>query len=221
MPYAETMGAFKDLYDEGVVQRVGLSNANPDQIREAHGILGDALVSVQNQLSPSFRTSEPELDLCNELGLAFLPWSPLGGMRKAHELGEEFRPFAEVAQAHGVSPHQVAIAWLLAKSPNVVPIPGASRPASIRDSAAAVHVELHRGRVRRAGGQPSRGAAELAELVRGRTRRQRARALTGAGSCSPAPAESISTSDRKAPRRAIPTPSKCCTSAPGSPYCRT
>ena len=142
VPYAETMGAFKELYDEGVVQRVGLSNANPDQIREAHAILGHALVSVQNQLSPSFRTCEPELDLCDELGLAFLPWSPLGGMRKAHELGEEFRPFAEVAQAHGVSPHQVAIAWLLAKSPNVVPIPGASRPGSIRDSAAAVHVEL-------------------------------------------------------------------------------
>ena len=142
VPYAETIGAFKDLYDEGVVQRVGLSNADPDQIREAHGILGDALVSVQNQLSPSFRTSEPELDLCDELGLAFLPWSPLGGMSKAHDLGEAFRPFAEVAETHGVSPHQVAVAWLLAKSPNVVPIPGASRPASIRDSAEAVHLEL-------------------------------------------------------------------------------
>ena len=142
VPYADTIGAFKDLYDEGVVRRVGLSNADPDQIREAHGILGDALVSVQNQLSPSFRTSEPELDLCDELGLAFLPWSPLGGMRKAHDLGEEFRPFAEVAETHDVSPHQVAIAWLLAKSPRVVPIPGASRPASIRDSAEAVHLEL-------------------------------------------------------------------------------
>jgi aryl-alcohol dehydrogenase-like predicted oxidoreductase len=142
VPYAETMGAFKDLYDEGVVQRVGLSNADPDQIREAHGILGDALVSVQNQLSPSFRTSEPEVDLCDELGLAFLPWSPLGGMRNAHELGEDFRPFAEVAEQRGVSPHQVAVAWLLAKSPNVIPIPGASRPASIRDCAEAVHLEL-------------------------------------------------------------------------------
>jgi aryl-alcohol dehydrogenase-like predicted oxidoreductase len=142
VPYAETIGAFRDLYDEGVVQRVGLSNADPDQIREAHAILGDALVSVQNQLSPSFRTSEPELELCDELGLAFLPWSPLGGMSKAHELGEGFRPFAEVAERHDVSPHQVAIAWLLAKSPNVVPIPGASRPASIQDSAEAVHLEL-------------------------------------------------------------------------------
>ncbi len=142
VPYADTMGAFKDLYDEGVVQRVGLSNADPDQIREAHGILGDALVSVQNQLSPTFRSSEPELDLCVELGLAFLPWSPLGGMRRAHELAADFRPFAEVAERRGVSPHQVAVAWLLAKAPNVIPIPGASRPASIRDCAEAVHLEL-------------------------------------------------------------------------------
>ncbi len=142
VPYADTIGAFKDLYDEGVVRRVGLSNADPEQIREAHGILGEGLVSVQNRLSPSFRSSEPELDLCDELGLAFLPWSPLGGMRHAHELGEGFRPFAEVAEKRGVSPHQVAVAWLLAKSPNVIPIPGASRPASIRDCAEAVHLEL-------------------------------------------------------------------------------
>ena len=97
---------------------------------------------MQNQLSPSFRTSEPELDLCDELDLAFLPWSPLGGMSSAHELGAEFRPFAQVAEKHNVSPHQVAVAWLLATSPNVVPIPGASRPASIRDCAEAVHLEL-------------------------------------------------------------------------------
>ena len=143
VPYAETIGAFKDLYDEGVVQRVGLSNADPDQIREAHGILGDALVSVQNQLSPSFRTSEPELDLCDELGLAFLPWSPLGGHAQARTSSARSSARSrEVAETHDVSPHQVAVAWLLAKSPNVVPIPGASRPASIRDSAEAVHLEL-------------------------------------------------------------------------------
>jgi aryl-alcohol dehydrogenase-like predicted oxidoreductase len=142
VPYDEVIGTMKEIADSGKVAHIGLSNADPDQIRTAHRVLGDSLVSVQNQFSPKFRSSKPEIDVCDELGLAFLPWSPLGGMRKAHELGEEFRPFAEVAQAHGVSPHQVAIAWLLAKSPNVIPIPGASRPASIRDSAAAVHVEL-------------------------------------------------------------------------------
>src|SRR4051794_33172120 len=112
VPYAETIGAFKELYDAGLVQRVGLSNANPDEIREAHGILGDALVAVQNQFSPSFRSSEPELVLCEELGLAFLPWSPMGGMRHAADLADDFRVFAEVGEALGVSPHQVCIAWL-------------------------------------------------------------------------------------------------------------
>ena len=81
--YEDSIGALKTLLDEGLIARAGISNANPDQIRQAHAILGDGLVSVQNQYSPSFRSSEPEIDVCDELGLAFLPWSPLGGMRAA------------------------------------------------------------------------------------------------------------------------------------------
>jgi aryl-alcohol dehydrogenase-like predicted oxidoreductase len=144
VPYAETVGALQELYDEGLVQAVGLSNADPDQIREAHGILGDALVSVQNQLSPVFRSSLPEVELCAELGLAFLAWSPLGGMGGAGDLGgsDEARPFAEVADKHGVSPQQVALAWELAISPVVVPIPGASRPESVQDSFRATELVL-------------------------------------------------------------------------------
>jgi aryl-alcohol dehydrogenase-like predicted oxidoreductase len=134
VPYAETVGALKELYDEGLIQAAGLSNADPDQIREAHGILGDALVSVQNQLSPVFRSSLPEVELCAELGLAFLAWSPLGGMGGAGDLGGSAKPFADVAAKHGVSPQQVALAWELALSPAVVPIPGASRPESVQDS---------------------------------------------------------------------------------------
>ncbi len=142
VPYAETVGAFKDLYDEGLVARVGLSNASPDQIREAHAILGDALVSVQNQFSPTFRSSEPELVLCTRLGLAFLPWSPLGGTAQAADLGSAYAAFAEIGRKHGASPQQVCLAWMLAKAPNVIPIPGASRPASIADSVAAVDLAL-------------------------------------------------------------------------------
>jgi aryl-alcohol dehydrogenase-like predicted oxidoreductase len=141
VPYAETIGAFREAYEAGLVRRVGLSNASPDQIREAHGILGGALVSVQNQYNPGFRSGEPELELCQELGLAFLPWSPFGGMRHGHDLGSTYAAFADVAAAHGVSPQQVCVAWLLAK-PGVVPIPGASRPASILDSAEATHLDL-------------------------------------------------------------------------------
>ena len=142
VPYAETMGAMKELYDAGLVQRVGISNADPTQIKEAHAILGDALVSVQNEFSPAFRSSLPELELCAELGLAFLPWSPLGGMQDASALGSTHAAFEEIATARGVSPQQVCIAWILAQGEHVLPIPGASRPGSIQDSAGAVHLEL-------------------------------------------------------------------------------
>ncbi|MEO3816423.1 aldo/keto reductase [Plantactinospora sp. B24E8] len=142
VPYAESIGAVRDLVDAGKVRLAGISNANPDQIREAREILGDRLVSVQNQYSPAFRSSEPELELCDELGLAFLPWSPLGGIAQAGELGNRFAPFAEVAAARGFSPQQVCLAWMLAKSPVVIPIPGSSRPETIRDSVAAVDLTL-------------------------------------------------------------------------------
>lgn len=135
--YAETIGGLRSLLDDGLVVRAGISNADPDQIRLAHGILGDGLVSVQNEYSPRFRSSRPELDLCTELGLAFLPWSPLGGMGQAADLGDRFATFAAVAADRNVSPQQVALAWELAQSPGVVPIPGASRVESVQDSTAA------------------------------------------------------------------------------------
>ncbi|KRE43978.1 aldo/keto reductase [Knoellia sp. Soil729] len=142
VPYDEVIGTLKEIADSGKVARVGLSNADPDQIRAAHDVLGDALASVQNQFSPAFRSSRPEIDVCDELGLAFLPWSPLGGLNGAKGLAETFPVFAEVAQAHGVSAQQVALAWELAQSPVVIPIPGAKRPESVTDSAAAADLEL-------------------------------------------------------------------------------
>jgi aryl-alcohol dehydrogenase-like predicted oxidoreductase len=140
--YAETMAGMKALLDEGLVAAVGISNADPDQIRLAHGILGDGLVAVQNQFSPKFRSSRPEIDLCAELGLAFLAWSPLGGMSDAAELGSRWQPFADVAAKHEVSPQQVCLAWELSLSEAVIPIPGASRPESVADSARAARLEL-------------------------------------------------------------------------------
>ncbi|KQX62088.1 aldo/keto reductase [Angustibacter sp. Root456] len=142
VPYEESVGVLRDLLDEGVIARAGISNANPEQIRQAQEILGGRLVSVQNQFSPSFRSSEPELELCAELGIAFLPWSPLGGISSAADLGSTSEAFATVADAHGVSPQQVALAWELAKAPVVIPIPGSSRPETIRDSVRAVDLEL-------------------------------------------------------------------------------
>ena len=142
VPYEESVGAIRDLLDEGIIRLAGISNANPEQIRQAQQILGGRLASVQNQFSPAFRSSEPELELADELGIAFLPWSPLGGISSAGELGDRFAPFQRVADARGLSPQVVALAWHLSKSPHVIPIPGASRPESIRDSVQAVDVEL-------------------------------------------------------------------------------
>ncbi|MGQ4430259.1 aldo/keto reductase [Streptomyces sp. SAS_260] len=142
VPYADSVGAVRELLDEGKIRLAGISNANPEQIRLANEILDGRLVSVQNQFSPAFRSSEPELDLCDELGIAFLPWSPLGGITRAGELGSAYAPFARIAAQHGVSPQRVCLAWMLAKSPVVVPIPGASRPETIRDSAAAPELTL-------------------------------------------------------------------------------
>ncbi|WP_329352683.1 aldo/keto reductase [Streptomyces sp. NBC_01261] len=142
IPYAESVGAVRELLDEGKIRLAGISNADPEQIRLANEILDGRLVSVQNQFSPAFRSSEPELDLCDELGIAFLPWSPLGGITRAGELGSAYAPFARIAEKHGVSPQRVCLSWMLAKSPVVVPIPGASRPETIRDSAAAPELAL-------------------------------------------------------------------------------
>lgn len=142
VPYEESVGALADLLDEGVIRMAGISNADPGQIRSAQQVLGDRLVSVQNQFSPTFRSSRPELELCAELGVAFLPWSPLGGIKSAAGLGDEHDAFAEVAKAHDVSPQQVALAWELALAPVVIPIPGSSRPESITDSSRAVDLEL-------------------------------------------------------------------------------
>ena len=142
VPYADSIGALRDLLDAGTIRMAGISNASPEQIRLANEILGGRLVSVQNQFSPSFRSSEPELRLCAELDIAFLPWSPLGGISAAAELGGQHSAFQDVAAAHGVSPQQVCLAWMLAKAQQVVPIPGSSRPETIRDSAAAADLTL-------------------------------------------------------------------------------
>jgi aryl-alcohol dehydrogenase-like predicted oxidoreductase len=142
VPYEETMGAFRQLLDDGLIVRAGLSNADLGQIRTACDILGDGLVAVQNQFSPKFRSSEPELELCEEMGIAFLPWSPLGGMREAGALGDKYAAFTEIAEKYVASPQQVCLAWELAKSPVVIPIPGASRPDSIADSVKAVTLTL-------------------------------------------------------------------------------
>ncbi len=142
VPYAEAIGALRELQDEGKVRWIGISNADAEQIEAARGVAD--IVAVQNQLSLEYTSpaSNGEVELCARNGIAFLPWSPLGGISKAGEAAGAHDPVKEVADAHGVSPQQVALAWLLALSPVMIPIPGASRPESIQDSARAAGLEL-------------------------------------------------------------------------------
>jgi aryl-alcohol dehydrogenase-like predicted oxidoreductase len=142
VPYEESIGAIKELQDEGKVRWVGISNASVEQIELACSIAD--VVAVQNQLSLEYTSplEKGEVAACEERGIAFLPWSPLGGIPKAGEAAAAHHPVRAAADAHGVSPQQVALAWLLSLSPVVIPIPGASRPESVEDSVRAAELEL-------------------------------------------------------------------------------
>ncbi|SDE69163.1 aldo/keto reductase [Auraticoccus monumenti] len=141
--YGDVVQVFADLRAEGKIKAVGISNANVEEIEVALEVLGEGgLASVQNEYSPRFRSSQDELELCGRHGIAFLPWSPLGGAGQASDIGGRYSVFGEVAQAHGVSPQQVVLAWELAQGEHVIPIPGSSRPESIVDSAAAADLQL-------------------------------------------------------------------------------
>ena len=148
-PWEESMGALRQLADDGLVRMVGISNADVAQIDLARSIVGPALVSVQNQFSPGWRFSADELAHCADHGLAFLPWSPFGGVSAAGSLDATAPAFAKVADELGVSVHRVTLAWHLAQADVVVPIPGASRRESVVDSAAAADLVLTPGQLAR------------------------------------------------------------------------
>jgi aryl-alcohol dehydrogenase-like predicted oxidoreductase len=142
VPYAESVGALRDLRDEGKIRLVGLSNANVAQLEEAEAIV--EIAAVQNELSLSYPDpiGNGEVDACAERGTPLLAWSPLGGASAAAEAGSEAPAVRRAAEAHGVSPQRVALAWLLSLSATVLPIPGARRPETILDSVAAAELEL-------------------------------------------------------------------------------
>jgi aryl-alcohol dehydrogenase-like predicted oxidoreductase len=142
VPYAESIGTFKELQDEGKVRWVGISNATVAQLEEALGIVD--VVSVQNQLSLGYTgpIAKGEVQACTERGIAFLAWSPLGGISSAAEAAGGVDPVRDAARAHDVSPQQVALAWLLSLGPTMIPIPGSSRPETITDSLRAAELEL-------------------------------------------------------------------------------
>ena len=139
--YGDTITTLAKLREEGKIKNVGLSNVSVQEIEGALGLV--PIVSVQNRWNPRHRTPERDgvLACCEKHGIAFLPYSPFGGASGARGLSG-FGSLAKAATARGVSPHQLVIAWMLAKSPVAIPIPGARRAASITDSAAAADLTL-------------------------------------------------------------------------------
>lgn len=155
VPLAESIGELKRLRDEGKIAHAAVSNHSPAEMAEANKIV--PIVSVQNQYSPRHRVPEQgasagdpskdpntagTLEATREMGMAFICWSPLDGMGNAKALGEKYPAVAKLAREMDASPHQVVLAWLLAKGEHVFVIPGASRKQSIGDSAKAGDLSL-------------------------------------------------------------------------------
>jgi aryl-alcohol dehydrogenase-like predicted oxidoreductase len=142
----EALQPASEAVKEGLIRFVGVSNFSVEQIKRARDVVD--VVSVQNQYNPWHR--QPELDgvleYCETEGLTFFPWSPLGGRRRVSSL-EEIPAIARLAREKGVSVYQIVLAWLRAKSPCIVPIPGASKISSLEDSVAAVDVQLSEAQV--------------------------------------------------------------------------
>jgi aryl-alcohol dehydrogenase-like predicted oxidoreductase len=134
VPYEETVGAFRDLQQEGLVRHVGVSNVNVAQLHDARGIV--EVVSVQNRYNLADRESEPVLETCTREGLAFIPWYPLATGRL---VGEAIK---RVAKRRGITPGQVGLAWLLQHSPVMLPIPGTSKVTHLEENVAAAEVQL-------------------------------------------------------------------------------
>jgi pyridoxine 4-dehydrogenase len=134
VPLEESMGMLVTLKDEGKIRHIGVSNFSDEQLDRALAIT--SIVSVQNRYGRGDRSSEAIIDRCETEGLAFLPWAPFDGGPMSDAVVER------IAGAHGVSPRQVVLAWLLARSPVMLPIPGTGSVAHLEQNVAARDVQL-------------------------------------------------------------------------------
>lgn len=136
VPYEDAVGALKELQDEGKVRHVGVSNVSRDQLTRAQSIV--EVVSVQNNYSVGRRDSEDVLDVCEQQGIAFIPWYPIANGNLAKQGGA----LDAIAREHGATPAQVSLAWLLHRSPAMIPIPGTSSVAHLEENTSARDLEL-------------------------------------------------------------------------------
>jgi pyridoxine 4-dehydrogenase len=134
VPFDDSVGTLAQLKNEGKIRLIGLSNVTQEHIERARRIV--QIVSVQNRYSLADREWDYVVDYCERNGIAFIPWFPLGAGRLAGET------LNQIARAHQVSPHQVAIAWLLKRSPIMLPIPGTSSVKHLEQNVAAASLQL-------------------------------------------------------------------------------
>jgi pyridoxine 4-dehydrogenase len=142
VPFEESLGALIELRDGGKIAHIGLSNVSVAQLEQ--GLAMTEIVTVQNRYNLSDRGSEDVLDACTERGIGFIPWFPLATGRLARPGG----PVDDLARAHDATPSQIALAWLLARSPVMLPIPGTSSVAHLEENLAAAQVRLAADEVR-------------------------------------------------------------------------
>ena len=143
VPAEDQLGALKDLQAQGKIRHIGLSEVNVRQIRQAQSIV--PIVSVQNRYSVTDRGSEDALEYCEQEGLGFIPWFPLAAGR----LSGADSPVSRVASQLKATPSQVALAWLLSRSPVILPIPGTSNVAHLEENVAAAGLRIDKNTMRK------------------------------------------------------------------------
>ncbi len=138
VPIAESIAALVLLKNEGKIRHIGVSNVTEDQLRAAEEVT--PIVSIQNRYNVADRKSEPLVDLCEQEELAFLPWAPI-------QDADRVPAVTEAASRHGVSVRQIVLAWLLARSPQILPIPGSGSPEHVEENIVAAGIKLDQGEV--------------------------------------------------------------------------
>ena len=136
VPYADSVGTLKELQDEGKIRHIGVSNVTVEQLAQARSIVD--VVTVQNRFNLTDRSSADVLAVCERDGLGFFPWFPLA----AGDLAQPGGPVDEIAAHHDATPGQVALAWLLQRSPVMLPIPGTGSVEHLEENVAAAALEL-------------------------------------------------------------------------------
>lgn len=140
--WSECVEALLEVRDRGLARRIGLSNVTRAEFDTAWEISDGTICIVEQERSPYCRDHSDVLEACAERGVAYLAWSPLGGGDKAKSLGEDYPEFASIAAHHRTSAQNIALAWLMAQGPHLIPIPGFTRRASADAAAAASHLTL-------------------------------------------------------------------------------